>query len=37
MLVSFAVENWTCFRNRQEFSMETVGRVEDDFAFNTDG
>ena len=36
MLVSFAVENWTCFRNRQEFSMETVGRVEDDFAFNTE-
>ena len=35
MLVSFAVENWTCFRDRQEFSMETVGRVEDQFAFDT--
>lgn len=35
MLVSFAVENWTCFRDRQEFSMETVGRVEDEFAFDT--
>lgn len=36
MLVSFAIENWTCFRDRQEFSMETVGRVEDNFAFNTE-
>ena len=35
MLVSFAVENWACFRDRQEFSMETVGRVEDQFAFDT--
>ena len=35
MLVSFAVENWTCFRDRQEFSMETVGRVPDEFAFDT--
>lgn len=35
MLVSFATENWTCFRDRQEFSMETVGRVEDKFAFDT--
>lgn len=35
MLVSFAVENWTCFRDRQEFSMETIGRVPDEFAFNT--
>ena len=35
MLVSFALENWTCFRERQEFSMETVGRVSDTFAFET--
>ena len=35
MLVSFAVENWTCFRDRQEFSMETAGRVADEFAFDT--
>ena len=35
MLVSFAVENWTCFRDRQEFSMESIGRVTDEFAFNT--
>ena len=35
MLVSFAIENWTCFRERQEFSMETVGRVPDEFAFDT--
>ena len=35
MLVSFAIENWTCFRDRQEFSMETVGRVPDEFAFDT--
>lgn len=36
MLVSFAVENWECFRDRQEFSMETVGRVSEEFAFETD-
>lgn len=36
MLVSFAIENWTCFRDRQEFSMETVGRVGGDFAFDTE-
>lgn len=36
MLVSFAIENWTCFRDRQEFSMETVGRVGDEFAFDTE-
>ena len=35
MLVSFALENWTCFRDRQEFSMETVGRVSDTFSFET--
>lgn len=35
MLVSFAIENWACFRDRQEFSLETIGRVEDRFAFNT--
>ena len=35
MLVSFAVENWTCFRDRQEFSMEIAGRVSDEFAFDT--
>ena len=35
MLVSFAVENWTCFRDRQEFSMETAGRVSEEFAFDT--
>ena len=35
MLVSFAVENWTCFRDRQELSMETAGRVPDEFAFDT--
>ena len=35
MLVSFAVENWACFRDLQEFSMETAGRVSDRFAFNT--
>ena len=35
MFVSFAVENWECFRERQEFSMETVGRVSEDFAFET--
>ena len=35
MLASFAVKNWTCFRDRQEFSMETVGRVGDEFAFDT--
>ena len=36
MLVSFAVENWECFRDRQEFSMETVGRVSEEYAFETD-
>ena len=35
MLVSFSVENWMCFRDRQEFSLETVGRVADEFAFDT--
>ena len=35
MLVSFAVENWACFRDRQEFSMETAGRIPDEFAFDT--
>ena len=36
MLVSFSVENWMCFRDRQEFSLETVGRVPDEFAFDTE-
>ncbi len=36
MLVSLALENWACFRDRLEFSMETVGRVPKEFAFNTD-
>lgn len=35
MLVSIAVENWRCFRDRQELSMETVGQVADEFAFDT--
>ena len=35
MLVSFAVENWTCFRDRQEFSMEATARTANDFAFAT--
>ena len=35
MLVSFAIENWTCFRDRQEFSMETAGKVPEAFTFNT--
>ncbi len=35
MLVSFAIENWTCFRDRVEFSMETAGSIPDDFAFDT--
>ena len=36
MLVSFDVENWTCFRDRQQFSMEATGRTPDEFAFDTD-
>ncbi len=36
MLVSFAVENWKCFRDRQELSMETTGRVSDEYAFDTE-
>jgi len=35
MLVSFAVENWECFRDRQEFSMETLGRASEQFSFET--
>ena len=35
MLIGFAIENWACFRDRQEFSMETAGRVEEEFAFDT--
>lgn len=35
MLVWFAVENWACFRDRQVFSMETFGKVWDEFAFDT--
>ena len=35
MLVGFTVKNWTCFRDRQDFSMVTTGRVEDGFAFDT--
>lgn len=36
MLVSFHVENWTCFRDPQQFSMEATGRTPDEFAFDTD-
>lgn len=35
MLVSFTVENWTCFRDRQEFSMEATARTANEFAFET--
>ena len=35
MLVSFNVENWTCFRDRQQFSMEATGRTPDELAFDT--
>ncbi len=35
MLVSFNVENWTCFRDRQEFSLEAVGSAPDEYAFDT--
>lgn len=36
MLVSFEVENWTCFRDRQHFSLETTKGAPDEYAFNTD-
>ena len=35
MLVSFAVTNWACFRDRQEFSMEATARADDAHAFLT--
>lgn len=35
MLVSFAVTNWACFRDRQELSAEAVSRTGDTFAFDT--
>lgn len=35
MLVMFAVENWACFRDQQVFTMETYGKVWDEFAFDT--
>ena len=36
MLVSFNVENWTCFRDRQWFDMEATKGLPDEFAFNTE-
>lgn len=35
MLVSFDVENWTCFRDRQWFDMEATKGLPDEFAFDT--
>ncbi len=35
MLVSFALTNWTCFRDRQELSAEAVRGVDDSYAFDT--
>lgn len=35
MLVSFAVTNYACFRDRQEFSAEAVSRTPDSRAFDT--
>lgn len=35
MLISFAVTNWACFRDRQELSAEAVSRAGDAFAFDT--
>ncbi|MCY3971142.1 MAG: ATP-binding protein [Acidobacteria bacterium] len=35
MLVAFALTNRACFRDRQELSMEAVGRTADRFAFGT--
>lgn len=35
MLVSFAVTNYACFRDRQEFSTEAVSRTPDSRAFDT--
>lgn len=37
MLVAFAMTNYTCFRDRQELSMEATGRAsrDDSYAFST--
>lgn len=35
MLVSFDVENWACYRDRQQLSMETNKGTPDEFAFDT--
>lgn len=35
MLVAFAITNYTCYRDRQEFSAEAVGRTDDAWAFDT--
>lgn len=35
MLVAFAIANYTCYRDRQEFSAEAVGRTDDAWAFDT--
>lgn len=35
VLVSFAVTNWACFRDRQELSAEAVRPTDDAFAFDT--
>ena len=35
MLVAFAIANYTCYRDRQEFSAEAVGRTGDAWAFDT--
>ena len=35
MLVSFALTNYACYRDRQEFSAEAVARAEGTWAFDT--
>ncbi len=35
MLVSFAVENYACFRDRQELNLEAVGQTPDLFALDS--
>ena len=35
MLVSFALTNYTCYRDRQEFSAEAVARADGTWAFDT--
>ena len=35
MLVSFALTNYTCYRDRQEFSAEAVARADSTWAFDT--